>query len=62
MTPKQYKEMIAASGGFTKADTKRGDRPQPLTKADESALTNAWRKADQKSASKSKKRKEVEII
>lgn len=44
MTPNKYKAMIKASGGFTRA-VKRGDRPQPLSKEDESALDKAWRKA-----------------
>jgi hypothetical protein len=42
MTPEKYKALINASGGFTK-DVKRGDRPQPLTKEDEAALTKAWK-------------------
>ncbi len=49
MTPKQYQAMIKASGGFTKTDRRRGDRPQPLSKNDESALNRAWQKtAEQK--------------
>lgn len=44
MTPNKYKAMIKASGGFTRG-VKRGDRPQPLSKEDESALNEAWRKA-----------------
>lgn len=43
MTSDKYEKMIIASGGFTKT-VKRGDRPQPLTKEDEVALTNAWHK------------------
>lgn len=35
--------MINASGGFTRT-VKRGDRPQPLSKEDESALDKAWRR------------------
>ena len=55
MTPEKYKALINASGGFTK-DVKRGDRPQPLTKEDELALTKAWRKIrfSEKTAAKQK--------
>lgn len=44
MKANKYKAMIEASGGFTR-DGKRGDRPQPLSKEDESALAKAWKKA-----------------
>lgn len=43
MTPDKFKAMIEASGGFTRPG-RRGDRPQPLTKADERAFDKAWKK------------------
>lgn len=59
MTSDEYEKMINASGGFTKT-VKRGDRPQPLTKEDEIALTNAWHKiqiAEAGSAGKKRNKK-----
>lgn len=48
MTPKKYQDLIKASGGFTKANGRRGDRPQLLSQSDESALDSAWKKAAEK--------------
>ena len=60
MTPKKYQDLIKASGGFTKADRRRGDRPQPLSQKDESALDRAWKKTAEKQqvSTGSKKQKE----
>lgn len=43
MTSNEYKAMIKASGGATPGAQRTGDRPQPLTVDEESALTKSWK-------------------
>lgn len=54
MTAKEYKEMIAASGGLTpRKEQCIGERPHSLKAEDEHLLTKAWKRA-------SKSAKEIE--
>lgn len=45
MTPEKYTKVIEGSGGFTAKNSRRGDRPQPLTETDEQMLDEAWKQA-----------------
>jgi hypothetical protein len=61
MTPQKYKELIKASGGFTKKTKSRtlsGDRPQPLSATDEAALSTSWKWESSRFFSKTENKKD----